>query len=407
MDWKTETEFLLHCLGTETNKIEIAKLERLSVNDWDGIIKQSLKHRVAPMLYDRFKKIGILDKLPTEVMQKLRRGYLSNAEMNIRRYHELTKVFKAFQDADISVIVLKGVVLAELIYRNIALRPMSDVDLTVKTEDTRRMDRLLIQLGYKPLVLPLSEHHRQWTPLGYSNGIISIDVRSGRPSDLPTSDLWANAAAVTLASANILILGPADLLLHLCLHLYRHFREGWTYLIWWCDIAEVLKCYEKDIDWDYVIRVIKKYHLEKRIYWVLNLVYEWSGGRIPPDVIRQIKCNRIDVSINDTLDFGKQSLGSQEQGPQEIYQIQGKELYLFLSSISRIPSIFNKLYHILRSIFPSKEFITHRYSVKRPYFIYFYYLVRLGNVSKKVVKAMCQLPIYLINKYKIEKKKFR
>jgi hypothetical protein len=57
---------------------------------------------------------------------------LYSALRNMRRCHELSKVLRILQNDGIPVIVLKGAALAEVVYGNIALRSMSDVDLLVK-----------------------------------------------------------------------------------------------------------------------------------------------------------------------------------------------------------------------------------------------------------------------------------
>jgi hypothetical protein len=68
-------------------------------------------------------------------------------------YQELQTVLKTFKfrAAGIDVIVLKGAFLAELVYRNIGLRAIGDIDLLVKKEDLGKVKRVLIQLGYQAL----------------------------------------------------------------------------------------------------------------------------------------------------------------------------------------------------------------------------------------------------------------
>ena len=55
--------------------------------------------------------------------------YLASAHRNLRLFGELRQILRAFNAAGLSVIPLKGACLAEMIYGNIALRPMVDVDL--------------------------------------------------------------------------------------------------------------------------------------------------------------------------------------------------------------------------------------------------------------------------------------
>jgi hypothetical protein len=58
-------------------------------------------------------------------------------------YQELQTVLKTFKfrAASIAVIALKGAFLAELVYENIGLRAIGDVDLLVKKEDLEKVQQ--------------------------------------------------------------------------------------------------------------------------------------------------------------------------------------------------------------------------------------------------------------------------
>lgn len=396
MDEKTEDDLLLYCLNMGTDEIRAAKLEQLSTSDWDGVIQQSVRRGVTPLLYHRFRTTSTSAYIPTRVMQRLREIYLYSVRENMRLYHELSKVLKILQNDGIPVIVLKGAALAELIYQDIALRPMSDVDLLVKGKDWRRIDKVLSQLGYESNVTSLlSKRHVQWIQhIKYTNRVPRVEVHP-KIYELPNLNPWINASPATIASTDTLILGLEDFLLHLCLHVDHHLRKGRsTKLIWWCDIAEVLKHYRKELNWDYVIRTAKKHQVEGTVRRILYVINEWFDGHVPANVLSQLKDDGIIISINDVLHSAKESTSEQKR-----VQTQNQELDSLLSSISRIPSIHNKIYHVFRSIFPCREFMIHRYSVTRPNCVYFYYFIRISKVAIKAVKVLYQLPSYLFNKH--------
>ena len=135
MDEKTGNELLIRCLGAGGNEAITGRLSQLSTGDWDELIRQSRRHSVTPLLYYRIKAIDPAPGIPAQVIQELREIYLFSAESSMKRYHELSKWLRSIQNEGIQVIVLKGAALAELIYPNIALRPMFDVDLLIKIED--------------------------------------------------------------------------------------------------------------------------------------------------------------------------------------------------------------------------------------------------------------------------------
>lgn len=96
----------------------------------------SRRHRVAPLLYRQLKKLEASD-VPSEIMQELRTYYLRTAARNMDFYRQMSAILQCFQSENIPVIPLKGLYLAEHVYRNIGVRPMGDVDVLVRQEDHR------------------------------------------------------------------------------------------------------------------------------------------------------------------------------------------------------------------------------------------------------------------------------
>jgi len=52
-------------------------------------------------------------------------------DSDARNYAELGQLLRSLKDRGVEVIVLKGAALAETVWKNIALRPMADMDLLV------------------------------------------------------------------------------------------------------------------------------------------------------------------------------------------------------------------------------------------------------------------------------------
>ena len=392
MDQETKDELLVYCLRIGAGETKPARLERLSDSDWDEIVQRSDSHGLAPLLYHRFGTTSLRVHIPTGAMEMLQRIHLHSSWENTRLYYELSKVLTALRNNDIPVIVLKGAALAKLIYQNIPLRPMNDVDLLVKGQDIWKTDKILSQLGYESdIAFLLSKRHSQWTQhVTYKGRNTLIEVHPDRIYELPNLNPWANAAAVTIASAEVLILGPEDFLLHLCLHLDRHLRnDRSTRLIWWCDIEAVLKHYRRELNWEYTMRIAKEHRVEGAVHRILHVVHQELGGYVPPHVLSQLKDNGAVISINDVVRFTGESTTS---GQKDL------ELNLFLSFISRVPSIHGRVYHFFRCIIPCRERMIYSYSITRPNSVYFYYFIHIAKFVAKAAKALSQLPGYLRNR---------
>ena len=120
----------------------------------------------------------------------MHKAYVHNAIKNLELYHEISKVLAALQDNAIPVIVLKGAALAALVYPNIALRPMRDVDLLIRDDDIWSVDKIILQLGYENIRIPVSKIRAIWgRHMKYSNGTISVDVHP-RICEVHNFDPW-------------------------------------------------------------------------------------------------------------------------------------------------------------------------------------------------------------------------
>ena len=363
MDQETKRNLLLYCLGAKVDETGVARLKQLSDSDWEGLVQQPSNRRIIPLLYHRLKTDDT-NHVPARIASALERIYFENTLINTRRYHELSKMLEVMADNDIPIIVLKGAALAELIYRNITLRPMADIDLVVKGEDIWRLDKALLQSGYENKTPPLrSKRHARWARhMSYVKSRTMIQAHP-RLAELPRLDPWAKAAPVAIASANTFILGSEDFLLHLCTHLGYHIQAGNVSPIWWYDIVELLKHYQGDVNWEYVMQTARENRVEEIIYGILYEISEWTDGYIPTDVLEKLEGS-------DT--------GSRKPDDSFLY-------------LSDIPTARNKIHHILRATIPSRGFIIHEYSVKRPGLVYFYYPIHLYAIAGKIGRTIRNL----------------
>ncbi len=309
MDEKTGNELILRCLGAVDSEAATARLSQLSTADWDELIRQSRKHSVTPLLYHRIKAIDPTPGIPAEVMQQLRKIYLLAAESSIKRHHEFSKWLRLIQNEGIQVVVLKGAALAELVYPNIALRPMFDVDLLIRIDDLWRIDEILSQAGFESdKVNLLSKRHIHWVRhVVYMSKAIQMEFHP-KIYELPNLRPWANVAHAKIASVDTLVLGPDDLLLHACIHLLDHMymRDiSAGYLIWWYDIAAILKFYQEKLNWDYVMGVVREHEIEAAIHSVLRATSEWAGSHVPAEVLGQLADDGVVVSLNDMMNQGQ------------------------------------------------------------------------------------------------------
>jgi hypothetical protein len=284
----------------------------------------------------------------------------------------------AFSLQGISVIALKGIFLAESIYKDIGLRQMSDIDLLVKSEDADHCRNILTDMGYNPQEriktdFIKKQHDSKHLPPMVMNGV-SIEIHlKVLPDDFDyqvnVENYWKHAIPVTLYGVNTLVLPPNDLLQHLCIHLDQHFHNGLIPLYSFCDIAEVLKHYQSEIDWASFIESCDNCHCSKNVFRLLLLANKYFDAPLPEKII-QSAMQYFDAATEKI--FILYLKGNSREISKEISNRN-------IKSLGKIKGLHNKIKYLAGDIFPSRSFMCMRYHIKHKPLIYWYYIVRIKS----------------------------
>ena len=229
--------------------------------DWEALVDVAQRARVAPLIYLFLRERAWV---PAHAYDRLRAFYLATARRNLLAFNALAPVIAALNAHGIPNILLKGVALALTLYKNEALRPMSDVDVLVRWADVPRAVEVLREFGYDTPVPEI----RPGARIAYGGELylrpdgvhaISIDlhwnlVNSPRYRRVAAEDwLWDSAQPVAVGAAEGRVLGPEAQLLHLCAHKVLHHsnEDALGAALWGYDIALLLS--ELTLDWDVVL----------------------------------------------------------------------------------------------------------------------------------------------------------
>lgn len=393
-----ETKILLKCLNLVKNN-EIS-LSDITEQDWIQIGKKIFKHKIAPLVYQNLSKDGKLSQIPNALSHDLELEFFQCSLNNTRHYYELSKILKSAKENDIPIIVLKGAVLAGLLYPSHALRPMDDIDLLIKPEHIRKTDNILIQLGWKCKIKKgiIEILSQQGQDIGYIKDDIFLDLHTAL-RELPSSNYWANSQCKDIASLKMRILSYEDTLMHLCLHIYRHFQShillgdfGITELIKLYDIVLLLRNFHNEIDWDYIIKTSKISNSEIGLYTILNIINRDLGEHIPSNVLKELRTDDFDLAINSLL------YSNRKASKLVAFLISNKLTKHFgmtLALHNANPKKYTTTWFIrfvFGSLFPSKEYMIKRYEVKHSSLLILYYPYRLISAIWMFLKS---IPSYI------------
>jgi hypothetical protein len=226
----------------------------------------ALTQGMAPLAFLHVAHAGLLGVMPLDVAQAFREAYIATLRSNLAIRQEQARVLQALEAGGLQVIVLKGVSLAARYYGELALRPVSDIDLLVRRQDVRDAGRVLASLGYHSS----REQSRLWDV----NALLNADLTYVSPhgvklelhwelthqpsyrAGLPVRDVQARAQVVWVHGCRQSVLSTSDELRALCVHCtadHRAERSG-IRLIWLVDIAAVVHSLPSEWDWPAFVR---------------------------------------------------------------------------------------------------------------------------------------------------------
>jgi GNAT superfamily N-acetyltransferase len=279
---------------------------------WKRLLAEAFRHGVAPIAWTRLREAGRGASIPSNVARDFARSYCRAGIENLRLYERLARVLRRFAEEGLDVIVLKGAFLADVVYRNRALRWMSDADLLVHRYDLARATSLLVAEGWRQ---PMGGTSARVTTVGhqlptFALGGARLDVHwniedEQGPFCIDIDGVWDRAQRVSIAGISVLGLAPEDLLLHLCLHTcYSHgwlqFAGGLRHL---SDIAATTRHYEKRLDWEEFALRAGSWRGSRCAWLALVLAKELLGAAVPAATLDRLAPCNFDRRLTHTARY--------------------------------------------------------------------------------------------------------
>jgi hypothetical protein len=176
---------------------------------------------------------------------------------------ELLGAYGALADdlgrAGVQVLLLKGAVLADVLYGDVARRPQYDIDLLVRARDARRTRSILQSSGYRKL---RGDSHS----ISFTRGAVHVDLhhalRSSPAYAINEDRLWSRAQSMTIAGQSVRTLAHDDTLAFLAMSVTEDVGFGMQKLKNLCDIWLLARLLDGTVDWDRWFAVRTDEHTE-------------------------------------------------------------------------------------------------------------------------------------------------
>lgn len=382
--------FIQRCLESRWEPAALDRAASLTAKagfDWPDVLQVSYRTRTTALLHDALQDRGWV---PDEVKRRLHQVYLQAAFRHLRSVHEYGQLLQALNEAGIDLIVFKGPVLTELVYRNPALRSYTDLDILVHRNDVRRTQAVLSELGYTrklgelrpgaredfgsedawgkevgPLNLHIDLH---WKPVGKIYGEMAW--------------IWDYTQLWEIQGVPTRVFRPEVRLLYLAAHLALHHGQfashDMLYMLY--DIALLIRTAASPLDWQLVLELARTHRLALPLRIVLHKVEaSW-----PLDLSLNVKADLEEIQAS-RADAQALSLYTTEVDSR-IDRLSG-----FWISLGTYASWQERLATIKSHVFPSWTYMTQRYQTKGPIHTALSYPYRWGYSLISLARTLSRL----------------
>jgi len=373
-------QLILLSAKLQLSAVELELLNDLipQIQNWDSAVTNIIARQTAPLFFKKLPLLSNRDLIPVEATNKLQQAYYKSLSRGMVLYNAFEKVAEAFCCAtDIRVVVLKGIYLSEWLYGDIALRQFSDMDLLVSKDDAMQCLSILTELGFKPSDSAVTEFITEfiaskseivhYAPMVINDVSVEIHIKLHRQSkhyDIKIESFLNNAEKLLLRNKPVYALELHDLLIHLCVHLDKHFRGGHVQFTSFNDIVNLLEKYQHEIDWTLLVQRCDYHECELAVFRFLVLIHKFYDAALPEHILRKYES---DLTEADELLFVGYLNGV---FPQQYY------IDSHWSSICKTKGLGNKIHYLIDLIFPPKKFMLHKYNIQHPSLFWCWYPYR-------------------------------
>ena len=267
--------------------------------DWPALVNTACDAWLGGLVLQVVERQGWA--LAPAQMQQLRWQAIQVGRNNARMMRHLARIARTLAHHDVDVMPLKGGALNLMLYDQLRLRPMSDIDALVRPAAATQAMAVLESSGYRrgpglvrgdffpcfhyevellsdePEPVRIDLHARPFRPLRYAQTV-------------PDEALWQASRVLETHGAHVRVACDEEQLIHLATHSACH---GHARLLWLYDILRLVDLRGRDLDWDRVIDACRRWKLTLPVREALGAVEKVWGAVLPEHVRMALTQERV------------------------------------------------------------------------------------------------------------------
>jgi hypothetical protein len=372
------------------DRFQELKWDSFTDTDWEALTNKARSEGVAPLVYWAFSRSERLSSLPQATRNFLRISYASNWMQNQRNLMELEVLSHAFAQAEIPIVVLKGICFALTLYSDIGLRPMGDMDVLVPNPKLSEAVRIARTLGYTDVKPEASSGLRDLL-----NHEICLQKKGPLPITLelhnslvaektfvyavPMDWFWRQTEPLDTSSSqmkfeNLLMLTPTAQVLYAASHAMLQHGGVNTSLCWFYDLDRLIRHYDGRMDWDLLLSQARIFNWGSALHAALAQTVAYFNTPIP---------EYVRTSLSEGTDRNQRLVALKQNRP-ATHILEEHQQILSLN-------LYGRLRLVLALIAPSPTYMRWRYQLKSSWALLAYYPIRWWGIAKNAFYTVIAL----------------
>jgi hypothetical protein len=261
--------------------------------DWNELCGLARQERASSVVLREVTRVGA--DVRAAGYLKLRQDATASVMQMLRLEQLLWQAVDLLAEQKIETLLLKGAGLAYTAYGSFADRPMSDIDLLVRSRDAHRAWSLLQAHGWTSTVAEddtrkLRGHHHL-PRLAQQQGAFMLEIHDAllpaeHPFNFPIEAVWAGGRQVTTKGRVLTVPPPIHQLWHACVHFAWSHRMEWGSWRTFRDVAAI--AHRGSIDWEKFVALARDSKAATCCYWTLKLARRLTGAAVPDRVLASL-----------------------------------------------------------------------------------------------------------------------
>ncbi len=249
--------------------------------------------RLLPLVQRNLARCQIDDPW-LERMRGIRRLYWAR---NLTLLHRVRPALAGLAGAGVPVILLKGAGIIAAFGDSVDLRPMDDVDIMVPPDRLAEVVDMLATLGWRPKEMPPCSAAAMvaltstagWPFIDPDGTELDLHWRALNLDGRISNDLGfrRRATPARLAGQPVLVLAPADQLLHVCVHAVAW--AGFSSLRWAADAALIIRAGQDRLDWPTLCAEARRRGFATLMHDCLHFLAAELSVPVPRAVLRELR----------------------------------------------------------------------------------------------------------------------